>query len=93
MKAVEVHLEGEKIKNRDDFHREIKEVLNFPPYYGGNLDALWDMVTGWIPLPVILVWNDFAVSRETMGNVIDPIVETLKEAEAELGGKFQILFK
>ncbi|PTM57979.1 barstar family protein [Desmospora activa] len=88
----EVYLAGKRIKNRDDFHKEIRESFGFPAYYGGNLDALWDMLTGWIQLPVTLIWEDFFDSRDAMGNAVDPIVNVLKEAEVELDG-FTIIFK
>lgn len=33
-------------------HNEIKNKLNLPDWYGGNLDALWDSLTGMIETPV-----------------------------------------
>ena len=28
-----------------EMHKRIKEGLNFPDYYGENLDALWDVIS------------------------------------------------
>ena len=28
-------------------HRVLAEGLDFPPYYGANLDALWDCLSDW----------------------------------------------
>jgi RNAse (barnase) inhibitor barstar len=40
-------------------HHWLAEQLTFPDYYGHNLDALWDCLTGELPLPLHIVWlND-----------------------------------
>lgn len=41
----EIILDGRAMTDRAAAHREIKEKMGFPDYYGGNLDALWDMLT------------------------------------------------
>lgn len=61
---MEIIIDGERIKTTDDFHLEIKEKLEFPDYYGENLDALWDCLTGSIDLPVTLVWDNADLSKE-----------------------------
>ena len=33
------------ITSKSDFHKLIKDTLNFPEYYGNNLDALYDLLT------------------------------------------------
>ena len=43
MRNVEINLAG--IKNLDEFHQEVSEKLNFPEYYGRNLDAMHDCLT------------------------------------------------
>ena len=35
-----------------DLHKEIREKLDLPEWYGNNLSALWDMLTGFIETPV-----------------------------------------
>lgn len=35
----------EKIKSYFEIHEILKRDLDFPDYYGGNLDALWDCLT------------------------------------------------
>ena len=34
-----------KINSKSEFHKLVKEALDFPEYYGNNLDALHDMLT------------------------------------------------
>ena len=40
-----VFLDGEKILSNADLHRTFAETLDFPAYYGNNLDALRDCLT------------------------------------------------
>lgn len=40
------------IKTMDDFYTEAFAKFQFPEYFGNNLDALWDSLTGGIELPV-----------------------------------------
>ena len=51
-----------------DLHIEIKEKLELPIYYGENLDALWDCLTGWIDLPVGVEWKDFDLVEDSLGD-------------------------
>ena len=38
-------LDGGRLGSREEIHAQLKEKLNLPDYYGGNLDALWDMIS------------------------------------------------
>lgn len=38
-------LDAEKLNEREAAHAYLKEMLNFPDYYGNNLDALYDCLT------------------------------------------------
>ena len=40
-----VFLDGEKILSNADLHKTFAEALDFPEYYGKNLDALRDCLT------------------------------------------------
>ncbi len=41
-------------KSLNDIHEEIKTALNLPSYYGKNLSALWDCLTGHIDYPITI---------------------------------------
>jgi len=41
----EIIIECAQIDNPRAFHRLLAEKLDFPEYYGGNLDALYDCLT------------------------------------------------
>lgn len=41
-----------QINNLDEFYREFKEKMNLYDFFGANLDALHDVVTGFLELPL-----------------------------------------
>lgn len=42
---MEYMIDGTKMHTRQEAHDELARALEFPEYYGRNLDALWDMLT------------------------------------------------
>lgn len=83
---MEVIIDGSKIKTIEDFHREIKRVLDLPDYYGENLDALWDCLTGWVELPISLVWKDFEICEPYIGEYAFKAMSLFEDAEKEIVG-------
>ncbi|HDK7166202.1 TPA: barstar family protein [Clostridium botulinum] len=90
---MNIIIDGSKINDKNQFHEYIKEIMELPEYYGENLDALWDCITGWITLPVKIEWTNYAVSKERLGDYVDKILETFKEAEEELGEDFKLILE
>lgn len=43
MSKIEINLN--EVTNIDDFHERVASTLNFPNFYGHNLDALWDLLS------------------------------------------------
>ena len=73
----------ETIESKNQLHAILKEKLMLPDYYGRNLDALWDCLTGDIDLPLTLEWKRFSQVRETLGDYGDKLLELLQSAEKE----------
>ena len=42
---MDVTIDCSSIQTREDLHRVFSQALSFPSWYGGNLDALYDMLT------------------------------------------------
>jgi ribonuclease inhibitor len=76
-------LEGAAIRSEAEFHAAIAAALEFPSYYGRNLNALWDVLTGDVERPVVLVWNDADASRAALGGWFDEVVELLRKVERQ----------
>ncbi|WP_340191284.1 barstar family protein [Bacillus amyloliquefaciens] len=85
-----VIIDGKDVTSTEALHRILKDQLDFPNFYGENLNALWDCLTGWIELPLTLVWENFEASQKALGSDADDVLELLKKAQAELDGEFFI---
>ncbi|WP_224988025.1 barstar family protein, partial [Bacillus amyloliquefaciens] len=44
---LKVIIDGKDVTSTEALHRILKDQLDFPDYYGENLNALWDCLTGW----------------------------------------------
>ena len=80
---MKVIINGNDIKTESDFHKYIALALNFPSYYGKNLDALWDVLSTDIERPVTLVWKNSMLSQEAMGEDFIRIHDLLNRVVAQ----------
>lgn len=76
-------IEGEKIRSEAEFHKEIAAVLDLPGHYGANLDALWDVLTGDVERPVVLIWKNADASQAALGDKFNSIVELMQKVERQ----------
>ncbi|HLI12282.1 MAG TPA: barstar family protein [Alphaproteobacteria bacterium] len=74
-------IDGAAIRGRDDFYDALSRALALPAWFGRNLDALWDSLTGDVAGPLDLVWTDSQRSRQALGADFDRIVAVLREVE------------
>ncbi|PDO10033.1 MAG: hypothetical protein BLM47_09485 [Candidatus Reconcilbacillus cellulovorans] len=81
-----VVIDGRTIAGEDDLHDLLARELGFPDYYGRNLDALWDGLTGWAPMPLEIVWTHVEASRRALGGRLDAWLELFRDAEARIDG-------
>lgn len=44
---MQIEIDLTDVKSKEAFHDKIQEELTCPPYYGRNLDALYDVLTGY----------------------------------------------
>lgn len=79
-------IDGKHVNNINQLHDILKKELNLPDYYGKNFDALWDCLTGWVTLPLIIEWKNFQKSKNNLGGEVEKILHILLKAEQELPG-------
>ena len=78
----EIVLDGKKIDTVDELHIFLKKELDFPNYYGMNLDALWDCLTDGFAEPTKIVWINIDDSKKKLGrNVVDLVIDIFKEGK------------
>ncbi|MFI2610930.1 barstar family protein [Kitasatospora sp. NPDC018619] len=78
---MRVVIDGTHIGSQADLHRVLAGPLDFGPYYGHNLNALWDRLSRDVERPVEIVWENAEVSRSLMGDkAFEAVVSVLVRA-------------
>ena len=80
-----VVIDFSKCKYPMDLHNEIRKKLELPEWYGNNLDALWDMLTGFIetPIEITVIYKPENKMAENLKESVLKVIETFKEASEE----------
>lgn len=55
------------IRTLAQFYDELARQLAFPPHFGRNLDALWDVLTGEVAGPLEIVWEESEQAQANLG--------------------------
>ncbi|MBQ4164806.1 MAG: barstar family protein [Oscillospiraceae bacterium] len=76
---TEFVLNGAEITERKQIHEKLALGLSFPDWYGGNLDALYDCLTG-ITADTRVVLRDFDVLEERLGKYATSVKKVMKKA-------------
>lgn len=63
-------------------HKEIKEKLELPEWYGENLDALWDALIGIAQTPIIVktIFKPQTISSKKLTPYINEVINVFNEA-------------
>ena len=76
------------IKTIQTLHQELKDSLNFPDYYGMNIDAFWDCITCDIETPATIMIegitslpNDLENEKNLLIGIMSDAVEWYKNAD------------
>jgi ribonuclease inhibitor len=92
-----VEIDGRQVRTEDDLHRLLARHLDFGPYYGSNLDALWDRLTRDVPRPVGVIWTHWRVSKRNLGakrfRLICDLLRAVEAEDQELGRKERFAFE
>jgi len=67
-----------------EVHRVIQQELELPEWYGRNLDALWDSLTGimYLPAEITIIYSS-NYSDKALADEIDKMIDIFKEAAEE----------
>ncbi len=75
-------LNGKRMRYNKSTHDYLKRKLQFPDYYGNNLDSLWDLLTT-IGNPIEIVLLNSESIYENLGDYGVEIVRVFVEAMDE----------
>ena len=79
---VTVTLDFSKCQYISEVYLEMREKMKWEDWYGPNLDALWDAVTGMMYTPANITIRS-ATKREELQQSVDDIIAVFREAEEE----------
>jgi ribonuclease inhibitor len=80
-----IFFDFKKIATIQDFYAQMVEQAELPDSFGQNLDALYDVLTGYLELPLMFYFNN--LSEEKFSD-FEELIATLDNAESETKGQF-----
>lgn len=81
-----INIDFDNIETMDDFYAIVKKKLSLPEYFGNNLDALWDSITGEIELPVFIELKNLTLDKL---DKFELLINLFEDACVELQDNFQ----
>lgn len=78
----EIILDGCNMTSKSSAHKYIKNIMNFPDYYGENLDALWDLLSTYSDTISIYLINE-DILNENLGEYGNLLIGVFQEAAYE----------
>ena len=77
MKVIHLDLSG--VESISDLHDCFEEAFSLPPWYGRNLDALWDCLSDGFTEPTLLQVTDLPVLQARLGSVANVLVRLFRD--------------
>lgn len=76
-----IYIDFANLGDYEDFYTQLKEKLPLPEHFGDNLDALYDIITGDLEMPLEIEFVNMTVDQlETF----EDLLTTLEDAEDEM---------
>lgn len=80
-----VTFDFDRIGTIEDFYTIAKKDLQLPEHFGGNMNALWDGITGDIELPVTILFINLSMNQlEQFEKLISLFEDAATELEDQL---------
>lgn len=79
---MKVELDGRLMTDRGAAHDHLAQQLQFPAYYGRNLDALYDLLTD-RSMPLEIEFSHAEDMKAQLGVYGSTLLHTLQEAESD----------
>lgn len=79
---TDITIDGNKINTVDELHDFLATELDLPNYYGKNLDALWDILSG-VNTKITIKWIHFIESENKFGNYANQMVKVFEKLDRD----------
>ena len=76
-----IYIDFTDIGDYEDFYAQLKEKLPLPEYFGENLDALADVITGELEMPLHLEFVNMSIDQL---EIFEDLLTTLEDIEDEM---------
>lgn len=76
-----IYIDFAEIGDYEEFYEQLKEKLELPEFFGDNLDALYDSLTGFVEMPLHLEFVNMGVDQL---EDFEDLLTTLEDADEEL---------
>ena len=80
---MEIYIDFLEIGDYEDFYAQLKEKVSLPEFFGDNLDALYDVITGGLAMPLHIEFVNMNVEQL---EIFEDLLTTLEDAEEEVEG-------
>ncbi len=77
-------IDGRRMTGRDEAQAYLAQVIGAPDHYGNNLDALYDVLTGYAGQTRFVICNA-AAAEQNLGGYARAILRVFCDAAAENG--------
>ncbi|MPS73546.1 MAG: barnase inhibitor [Chryseobacterium sp.] len=79
----EIYIDFVNIGDYEDFYEQLKSKLELPEYFGDNLDALSDVISGELEMPLHIEFVNMSVDQLEL---FEDLLTTLEDLEDEVEG-------
>lgn len=86
--TTHIIIDCRNINNEGDFYSVFADQIPLNTHFGANLDALWDVLTTDLSLPILIRLNNF--NSFLHSNSLKPIINLIDEARIELNGEIEL---
>ncbi|MCA6067519.1 barstar family protein [Chryseobacterium sp. RG1] len=76
-----IYIDFTDIGDYEDFYAQLKEKLPLPEHFGENLDALADVITGELEMPLHLEFVNMSIDQL---EIFEDLLATLEDIEDEI---------
>ena len=77
---MRIILDGKRLRSVAEVYEALAPALAYPPHFGGNPDALWDVLSEHGPSDIEIVWRHADHSAVELGADYPRLVAVLKAA-------------
>ncbi|MFA4135189.1 MULTISPECIES: barstar family protein [unclassified Brevibacillus] len=78
-RVFHITIDVSNVKSNKDLHSLLKSSLNFPDFYGMNMSAFWDAITGLVEMPINLTFIGWDSLKELLPDVTATFEKTLEQ--------------